>query len=83
MKGKTLLIIGIVWPTVLWCIGLVAAFYDEGFGIEINLPLGFVESLWTVFGTVLFLGWLPCIAIGIYRIFRDRTAFIDNPALNS
>ena len=71
MKGKVLVAIG-----VLWFLALATSVYlveHSGYGIGFDLPFPATASRvgsFLLFLTVI-LGWLPTVAVGIYRIARN------------
>ena len=72
MKGFTLTTVGILWLLAL--VLLVFVTEHQGYGIGLGLPfppnannvIGFVLTM------LLILGWLPTLAVGIYRIARKH-----------
>ncbi|MCU1310343.1 MAG: hypothetical protein JWO20_1468 [Candidatus Angelobacter sp.] len=71
MSGKILVAIGIVWlaaVVLLFACMLLLSKWFGGIGIDISLPM---SAMKVVLPMVLF-GWIPVLAIGIYRMKRLR-----------
>jgi hypothetical protein len=74
MRASVLTTIGAVWFIALVSFFLYATHWSKsqggGIGIDLPWPLGFTTAI--VAGLFLFqlLGWIPTLAVGIYRLIR-------------
>jgi hypothetical protein len=74
MRGSVLTTIGAVWLISLVCFFLYLTHSEKTQGVMIGIdlpgPLGFKVAIIGALYLLVLLGWIPTLAVGIYRLMR-------------
>ena len=72
MKGLTLTAVGVLWLLTLVLMVFVTEHEGYGIGFDLPFPPNAKNVISFVLAMLLLFGWIPTMAVGIYRIARKH-----------